>query len=214
MRFIALIVFCGVLSRSAVCSGPALTPEQIQSAIQEGNKYKAPDKFFEKGLQGKRIKIAGTMAKDGLSKYATFFNDWYAVAAEAAAANQQMRELKVEDVQSNGLLHALVEVRGGGVVGVSRLDRRYQGKRAHLVLKVGDRIIQPVDKSMIRQSNETASTLLLFGVSGLAMRKITLDFVFDVSPEDLKSPVEVILIDGDGNKHHQTADLNGILNLT
>jgi hypothetical protein len=45
------------------------------------------------------------------------------------------------------------------------------------------------------------------------MRKITLGFTFDVSPDDLKSPVEVILIDGDGNKHNQTVDLSGILDV-
>ena len=43
--------------------------------------------------------------------------------------------------------------------------------------------------------------------------KITLNFAFDVSPEDLKDPVEVILIDGDGNRHQQKADLSGILDV-
>jgi len=205
----ALFMMASLLGTSAWCAGPVLKPQQIQAAIQEGRKYKTIDQFLEKGLKGRRVKLAGAMAKDGISKYATFFNDWQAVAAEAAAAHQQMRELDVNEVQSNGLLHVFVEVRGGGIVGVSRLDRGYQGKRAHLVLKTGERIIQPVDKSMIKQSNEVAGTLLW----GTTMRKITLDFAFDVSPDDLQSPVEVILIDGDGNKHHQTVDLSGILNI-
>jgi hypothetical protein len=204
-----LFVMCSLIGTSARCAGPVLTPQQVQAAIQEGSKYKTIDKFLEKGLKGKRVKLAGTMAKDGISKYATFFNDWQAVAAEAAAAHQQMRELKVDEVQSNGLLHVFMEVRGGGIVGVSRLDRGYQGKRAHLVLKAGERILQPVGKSMIKQSNEVAGTLLW----GTTMRKITLDFAFDVSPDDLQSPVEVILIDGDGNKHHQTVDLSEILDI-
>jgi hypothetical protein len=209
-----LLVLLGLSGQPAWCAGPALTTQQIQTAIQEGSKYKAKDNFLKKGLKGKKVKIDGAMARDGLSKYATFFNDQQAVAAEAAAAHQQMRELKVADVQSNGLLHVFVEVRGGGVVGVSRLDRRYQGERAHLVLKMGDRIFQPVKKAMIRQSNETGSTLLLFGASGLSMRKITLEFAFDVSPSDLQSLVEVILIDGDGNKHQQKVDLKGILDIS
>lgn len=77
------------------------------------------------------------------------------------------------------------------------------------MLKFGERIVQPVDKSMIRQSNESAATLLW----GTTMRKITLDFSFDVSPEDLLSPAEVILIDGDGNRHQRKADLSGVLTL-
>lgn len=205
-----VFVVASLLGTSAWCAGPVLTPQQVQAAIQEGIKYKTIDQFLEKGLKGKRVKLAGAMAKDGISKYATFFNDWQAVAAEAAAARQQMRELKVDEVQSNGLLHVLVEVRGGGIVGVSRIDRGYQGKRAHLVLKAGEQIIQPVDKSMIKQSNEVAGSVLW----GTTMRKITLEFAFDVSPNDLQSPVEVILIDGDGNKHRQTADLSGILDIS
>jgi hypothetical protein len=210
MRSVLMRVIFAVASlfgTSARCAGPVLTPQQIQAAIQEGGRYKTLDQFFEKGLKGKRVKLAGAMAKDGISKYATFFNDWQAVAAEAAAAHQQMRGLKVDEVQSSGLLHVFVEVRGGGIVGISRLDRGYQGKRAHLVLKAGDRIIQPVDKSMIRQSNEVRASLAW----GTMMRKITLDFAFDVSPGDLQSPVEVILIDGDGNKHQQSVNLSGIL---
>lgn len=50
-------------------------------------------------------------------------------------------------------------------------------------------------------------------VAGLQGGKITLNFAFDVSPEDLQSPVEVILIDGDGNKHQHKADLKGILEI-
>lgn len=202
-------MMASLLGTPAWCAGPVLTPQQAQAAIQEGNKYKTIDKFLEKGLKGKRVKLAGAMATDGISKYATFFNDWQAVAPEAAAAHQQMRELKVDEVQSNGLLHVFVEVRGGGIVGVSRLDRGYQGNRAHLVLKAGERIIQPVDKSMIKQSNEAGATLLW----GSTMRKITLEFAFDASPDDLQSPVEVILIDGDGNKHQQTVSLSGILDI-
>src|ERR1700721_113658 len=92
-----LSVMASLLGTSAQCAGPVLTPQQVQSAIQEGSKYKTVDKFLEKGLKGKRVKLASAMAMDGMSKYATFFNDWQAVAAEAAAANQQMRELKADD---------------------------------------------------------------------------------------------------------------------
>jgi hypothetical protein len=201
------LLAASLLGTRAWCAGPQLTPHQIQDAIEVGSRYKTIDKFLEKGLAGKRIKLAGAMAKDGISKYATFFNDSQAVAAESAAAHQQMRELRADDVESSGLLHVFVEVSGGGIVGVSRLDRGYQGKRAHFVLKVGERIVQPVEKAMIKQANEAGATLLW----GATMRKITLRFAFDVSPEDLQSPVEAILIDGDGNKHQQTVDLKGIL---
>jgi hypothetical protein len=156
-----------------------------------------------------RVQLASNMATDGTSKYATFFNDWHAVAAESAAAHQQMRELKAEDVQSKGFLHAFVEVHARGASGTGKLDRRYGHERAHLVLKVGDRIVQPVDKSMMYRSGQSATMFLLGSPSG----KIALEFAFDLVPEDLQNPVEVILIDGDGNRHLKVADLGGILNV-
>jgi hypothetical protein len=204
-----LLVMSPLLGTSAWCAGPILTPQQIEAAIQEGSKYNTIDKFLEKGLKGKRVQLASAMATDGISKYATFFNDWQAVAAESAAAHQQMRELKADDVQANGLLHAFVEVHARGAIPVSKMNRRYREQRAHLVLKIGEQVIQPVAKSMIKQSDQSVGMIL----AGVAEGKITLDFAFDVAPEDLQSPVEVILIDGDGNRHHQKADLNGILHI-
>ena len=104
-----LFVMASLLGTSAQCAGPVLTPQQVQAAIQEGSKYKTIDQFLERGLKGKRVKLAGAMAKDGISKYATFFNDWQAVAKgltvdailvvqsevyRGPAANQQVMDLE------------------------------------------------------------------------------------------------------------------------
>jgi hypothetical protein len=199
---LALIVILGIPSWCA----SVLDVNQMQAAIQEGSKYKTVDQYLEKGLKGKKVKLDSAMARDGISKYATFYNDWQAIAAQAAAAHQQLRELKIDDVKSDGLLHVFVEVVGRGEIGTLKMDRRYQNQRAHRVLQIGDRIVQPAEKSMIKETMQIAETILL----GPA-RKITLDFAFDVVPDDLQHPVEVILIDGDGNKHEAKADLKGIL---
>jgi hypothetical protein len=210
---------------SAWCAGPPLTPNQIQDAIQEGSKYKTADKVFEcldqshvscdKNLKGKRVKLASAMAADGISKYATFFNDWQAVVAQSAAANQQMRELKPADVESKGLLHVFVEIHARGAHGTGKLDRRYSDQRAHLVLKIGDRVVQPVEKSMNYRSGQSVGAFVagaaMAGIGTYRSGKIALDYAFDVTPQDLQSPVEVILIDGDGHRHEHEADLAGIL---
>jgi hypothetical protein len=162
-----------------------------------------------KGPFAVRVKLASAMAMDGISKYATFYNDWPAVAAEAAAAHQQMRELKPEEIQTNGLLHAYVEVHGRGAFPTNKMNRRYGPQRAHLVLKIGERIIQPVEKVTIMKSDQSPAAYL----AGYNESKITLSFAFDVSREELQSAVTVILIDGDGNKHQQVANLNGILDI-
>src|ERR1035441_3132946 len=100
-------VMTSLLGTSAWCAGPVLTPQQVQAAIQEGSKYKTIDRFLEKGLKGKRVKLASAMAVDGISKYATFFTDWQAIAAEASGAHQPARELRADDVQASGLLHEI-----------------------------------------------------------------------------------------------------------
>src|ERR1017187_2490015 len=104
-----LLVMASLVGTFAWCAGPVLTPQQIQAAIQDGSQYKTVDQYFEKGMNRKplkwgkagrrtvgaeRVQLASNMATDGTSKYATFFNDWHAVADESAAPQIQMRELK------------------------------------------------------------------------------------------------------------------------
>jgi hypothetical protein len=208
-KILTSFILIGSLALKVACAaGPTLTSAQIQTAIQEGSKYKTIDKFFDKGLRGKRVQLASSMAVDGISKYVTFYNDWQAVAAESAAANQQMRELKPAEIESRGLLHAFVEIHARGQLPVSKLNRRYREQRAHMVLKIGDKVIQPLEKDMVKKSDQGTESLLLWPAG-----KITLDFAFDVLPTDLQAPVEVILIDGDGHRHQHNVDLSGVLTL-
>ena len=74
-------------------------------------------------------------------------------------------------------------------------------------MKIDERIIQPVDKMMIMKSDQSPAAYL----AGYNESRITLNFTFDVLPEDLDVPATIILIDGDGNRHQATADLKGIL---
>ena len=95
------VLICALLTISIV-TGQSLTTEQVAAAIAYGSHYKTKDKFLEKGLRGVRVKLASAMALDGISKFATFFNDWNYIAAEAAGANQQLREVKPDDFHPEG----------------------------------------------------------------------------------------------------------------
>lgn len=158
---------------------------------------------------GRRIRIESALAADGMSKYATFFNDYVAVVAQSAAANQQMRDLRPAEVEASGYLHVLVEVHARGAWGEGKLDKRYGNGRSHLVLEIRERIVQPIEKDMRYREGQSPGAYIWGFKSG----RIVLDFAFDVSPEDLKRPVEVILIDGDGKRHKQEADLAGVLDV-
>jgi hypothetical protein len=197
MKTVSFVVAlaCGV---SAWGAGPVLTPEQTQAAIQEGRKYKTADKFFSKGLKGKPVEISG-------NTNVTFFNDWQAVALESAAAHQQMRELKADEVKTTGVLHAYVEIHAAETWTFRQGNGKF--RHSHLVLTVGDRVIQPLAEEKVVK-DETSNKVLV-GKGWV----ITLAFDFDVSPEDLLNPVGVVVIDGDGKKHQKKADLKGVLKI-
>jgi hypothetical protein len=207
----------------AWCAGPPLTPQQIKDAIAEGKQYKTAETLLacldheysssphvqwnhlcNGVLPGKRIKLKWH------SQYAMFFNDFVAVAAQSAAANQQMRELRPAEVESHGLLHALVTEHGPGRKVAKRNKRQYGISQPHLVLKIADHIVQPINKN-VRSTGYNFASPLDIGPSQTTFS--VLEFAFDVSPQDLQSSVEVILIDGEGNRHEHEADLAGVLNI-
>lgn len=225
------------LGVSAWCAGPPLTPQQIQSAINEGAKYRTAEKVFacieeethscDSNLKGRRFTIQspwavpshsrwgkfGKLASDGISKDAVFFNDWQAVVAQCAAAYHEVRELKPADVQSKGLLYVFVEMqaRGGTVAEVLRYN-----EHSHFVLRVGGvggRVIQPIEKTTNFRYGQSTESFITSGTMGRRRRKTTVSYAFDVSPQDLLSPVEMILVDADGNRITHEADLAGILDI-
>ncbi len=185
-----------------------LTIDQIREAIRYGEGFKSRADYLQHGMKGVRVKLASAMAMDGISKYATFYGDWDAVAASAADAKREMRTVRPEEITSTGLIYALVEVHGRGAIPTSKLDRRYLNGHAHLVLRAGDKKIQPVEKSVLNQNDQSTAGVLMWGKD--FAQKDTLEFAFDVTPADLDQPVEVILIDGDGHQHKAMATLSMI----
>ena len=167
-------------AQPAIAARPSLNEAQIKQAIAYGARFKTEDEFFKSGIKGVRIKLASAMAMDGISKYATFFDDWNVIAAKSAAANQQMRELNPIGIQSKGLLHVIVEIHARGTIGNGKLSRRYGKERAHLVLKIGERVVQPLAKGTMYESGGSTAGVLLGGPGWSG--KTVLDFAFDVLP--------------------------------
>ncbi len=183
---------------SAWCAGPILTAGQIQAAIQEGRKYKSADKFIDNGLKGRRVDVTG-------NTNVIFFNDWQEVALESAAAHQQLRELNADQAQGTGLLHAYVEIVAAETWTFRQGNTNFL--HSHLVLSIGDRVIQPLKDPVVVKNDQTNQ----FGVGKEWV--ITLAYDFDVSPGDLLAPVTVIAISGDGKKHQKKVDLSGVFDV-
>jgi hypothetical protein len=160
IKFFSLLALCLALAYGQAASdakAPKLTATQIQAAIQQGREYKSPDKFFDKGLRGKRVEPTGYTT-------VTFFNDWQAVALASAEAKFEMRELKVDDVHPTRLLHAYVQTKLTiplGAVHWSGIgDSDAFVRRSNLVLMIDGKAVQPVGRRVV--SNHGATVMLAF----------------------------------------------------
>lgn len=214
-----------ILFISITASAQQPPEPEVAAAVARGKAYTSRDAFLSRGLQDKRIAISKTAQ-------ITFYDDSDVVAAAVAEANQKMRELSPEDLKQiprSGLLFANVEIKAGrrGVGGrVSKSLDRYMDGAAHLVLKVGDTVIQPVEigsyptppKSPCYQTMYLWSA---FGTLNLTVGgfvpinlpcpsqqpdKISIEFAFRLSNEQWR-PGEVILIDSSGARESAPVDL-------
>jgi hypothetical protein len=87
---------------------------------------------LENGLKQNKVQLASAWAVDGISKYATFFTDFEVVAADAAAAKQEMRSFSEADAAKlplSGLVYAHVEVHGRGDIPTQRSRHDMSGTR-------------------------------------------------------------------------------------
>jgi hypothetical protein len=174
---------------------PRITTAQIQAALQKGREYKSADKYFQKGLRGKRVEPT-------VYTTVTFFNDWHAIALASANAGFEMRELKADDVHPAGLLHAYVQTKltfGFGAVQQGDISGNDDFLRhSNLVIMIEGKAVQPVERRTVASHGGT----------------VVLDFDFDVSPHDLLNPVMVVSVDGsDGHRHQKKVNLAGVLDI-
>jgi hypothetical protein len=231
----ALLAFAiGVASIALSQDFEAVKPlpkSQIAEALAHGKQFKSHRDFLKEGLKSNKSQIASAWAKDGISKYVTFYDDLAVISAAAATANEQMRELTEQDIAKiprTGLLFANVELQARGALPVSKLNRRYTGGRARLVLKIGERLVQPVKEGFYPSPPKTEcyNTLYLWSVFGTynfavggivpvalpcgpaGPSKFSLEFAFQLTPEQMRQKAEVLLIDGDGHQHKTQVDLS------
>ena len=200
----------------------------VKKAIEVGNQFKSRSRFLEKGLKGNKVQLASAWAMDGISKYVTFFTDFEAIASAAAQARQEMRPFTEADAKKlplTGLLYAHVEVHGRGMLPTRKVAKRYARNSAHLVVQFGEDVVQPLSKELkdVRDASVKLPialftwwdignvSLLTGGTLGFEGAKVELEFVFGLSPEQMKKKGKVILIDGDGNRHQKDVNFSKVL---
>jgi hypothetical protein len=217
-----------LLAAAVICFAGEGTTVDFEKAIQYGAQFKSRKQFLERGLKSRKIQLASAWAADGISKYVTFFTDFEAVASAAAQSKQEMRTFAVADAQKlplTGLLYAHVEVHGRGMIPTRKVASRYVRNSAHLVVQFGEDIVQPLSKEMkgVRDASVVLPValftwwdmgnvcLLTGGPLGFDGAKAELEFVFSLSPDQMKKRGTVILIDADGNRHKEDVDFSRVL---
>jgi hypothetical protein len=202
-----------------------LSDTQITDAVNFGKTWKSADKFLEDGLKPYKSKIAGFMATDGTSKYVTVLTDWTTIAAASADAHRRMRELtgdEIAELPNTGLIQVVAEMHARGIVPVHRMQGRYGGDRTHVVMKFGDTVVQPLERTVVSDTSTPAYRVLLvsstvYGSLGWVLstppggwpeEKIVTRFVFSLSPEQRHGRGKVTLIDGNGSKDDVDVDFS------
>ncbi len=200
----------------------------VSKAIAFGQTFKSRKQYLEKGLKNEKVQLASSFAKDGMSKYVTFFTDYEAIASASAQAKQEMREFTTEDAAKlplSGLIFANVEIHARGMIPTRKLASRYVQNAAHLVLEVDGKVIQPLSKELKKVSDASvvlpvgfysywqASNNVSFltgGPLGVEGGRAEMEFVFAADPSLKTKKGKVILIDADGNRHQEDVDFSKI----
>ena len=118
-----------ILLLTLVLSSLYAQQADYSKAIAYGSSFKSRLQYLDKGLKHQKVQLASAWAKDGMSKYVTFFTDYEAVAAAAAQAKQEMRDFTTEDAQKlslTGMIFAHVE---GGYESSAYLNLYRSGPR-------------------------------------------------------------------------------------
>jgi hypothetical protein len=216
----AVMMFCTTSLFAQVPLG------RLQSAIDAGMAFPNRAKYLEKGAEGNKCNWAGTFAMDGISKEVRIFTDFDVVASAAAAANAEMRKFTTDDALKlplHNVVFANVNMTARGIIPVQRLKDKYVQKGVHMVIQLGDSIVQPLTKESVTTDGSTVElgTLyqwyhlggmsLLTGVPlGWSSQKFQQEFVFPVSASDVPRDLTVYVIDNDGKRSKISCDLKAL----
>ena len=146
MRFsflISVLMLCGTSMYAQ-----SLSDAEIQAAMERGISVPAK-KLWEdiKKKQQYRLNRAGF--GDPIEKKVLVLSDRDRIALEAAEAKRQLREISVDDIKNNlplGVMDVLLEANCYNNLYAGSLPKWGPSGGVHLVLKVGEKVIQPLER--------------------------------------------------------------------
>jgi hypothetical protein len=205
-----------------------LSPTEVQAAIAYGKQFRTRAQYLDSGMKSQKYQISSAWATDGISKYVLLFTDYDIVAAEAAAANQQMRELSDADVKKlplSGLVIANVQLHARGAVPVERLQKKFSADTLHLVLQIADTVLQPVARSdmhdtgvvppsgpiIVRSWTAGNTSIITTDQLGFSAERVEVEFAFQVPAYSAGQKAKAILIDAGAKHYEKEIDLARLL---
>ena len=133
---------------AAVCLAQGPSDAAIQAAVERGKTVPAKKLWDEiKNKSQFRINRAGF--GDPIEKKVLVLSDLDRVALEVAEAKRQLREVSVDDIKRNlrfGVLDVLLEASVYNSLYAGSLPKWGPNGGVHVVLKVGDKVIQPLQE--------------------------------------------------------------------
>ena len=145
MRSFVFVIAVAISTRAGLAQAP--TDADINAALERGKATPAKKLWAEiKKKQQVRMNRAGL---DPIEKKILLLSDLDRIALEAAEAKRQLREIGLNDIKQNlalGVMELLLEANCYNNLYAGSLPKWGPNGGVHVVLKVGDKVIQPLDK--------------------------------------------------------------------
>jgi len=146
MKTVPFLVAATTMAVVALAQGPS--DADIQAAMERGKTTPAKKLWEEiKKKQQYRINRAGF--GDPIEKKVLILSDLDRIALEAAEAKRQLREISADDIKKSlplGVMELLLEANCYNNMYAGSLPKWGPSGGVHVVLKVGDKVIQPLEK--------------------------------------------------------------------
>jgi hypothetical protein len=141
-------VLCVAATTVAICFAQSLSDADIQAAMERGTGTSAK-KLWDEIKKKQQVRLNRAGFGDPIEKKVLFLSDRDRIALETAEAKRQLREITVEDIKKNiplGVMDVLLEANCYNNMYAGSLPKWGPNGGVHVVLKIGDKVIQPIEK--------------------------------------------------------------------
>jgi hypothetical protein len=143
-----LLRFAAVTTMAITALAQSPSDADIQAAMERGRTTPAK-KLWDEIKKKQQVRMNRAGFGDPIEKKVLLLSDRDRIALEAAEAKRQLREISIDDIKNNlplGVMDVLLEANCYNNMYAGSLPKWGPGGGVHVVLKVGDKVIQPLEK--------------------------------------------------------------------